>query len=270
MSEQTDRLTTALSAYGLGSDEAMIYLLLLRNGVMSALVISREIHIARTKVYRILDRLLAKNIINIRLDDQGKKFEANSYKELEMLVTEKEADVQRLRQELPGMFNELAMVVGKSGSRSKVLYYSEEDGLKQITWNSTRTRDPLRIFERSSMNAFMTFGFAEKIREEFVENDVHVRQLTNSIHLEPYTKNAEHVRRMESRYLNPKEMEIIFEMLIYDDVVAIYNYTDEDKFGVEIYNDKLARTQKQLFDFIWNKSRKMKIINDQGEAVLAS
>ncbi len=268
MSEQTDNISQVLASYGLDHEDAEIYLLLLQKGVMTALTISRQIHVARTKVYRILDRLVAKNMVNISLDDQGKKFEANSYKELEMLVVAKEAEAQRLRQELPSVFNELARVVGKGEATSKVLYYSGIEGLKQITWNSLKTHESLRIFERSSMNEFMDREYAEKMREEFVQQQVSTRQITNLVHMEAYTKNAEHVKRTEVRHIDSKEMEIIFEMLIYDDVVAIYNFTDEEKFGVEIYNEKLAKMQKQLFDFVWVKAKKMRIISDWGEAVV--
>lgn len=270
MSDQSDNNIKLLTPFGLSEQEAKIYLLLVRKGVLSALTISREIHMARTKVYRILDKLLAKNLVTVRLDDMGKKFEVGSYKELEFLVAEKETEAAKLKNDLPMVFNQLAVLAGHGSGESKVLYYTGIEGLKQITWNSLRTKEVLRIFERSSMNEFMDKNYAEKMRERFVENDVHTHQLTNLKHMEAYTKNAEHVKRTEVRHLDPAEMEVVFEMLVYNDVVAIYNFTDEDKFGVEIYNDKLAKMQKQLFDYIWKKAKKMRIVNDRGEAVLAS
>ncbi len=33
--------------------------------------------------------------------------------------------------------------------------------------------------------------------------------------------------------------------------MAVYNWTDGDVFGVEIYNNKLVTQQKQLFELIW-------------------
>ena len=267
MSGRTDNIVKSLTSFGLESEESEIYLLLLQKGVMTALVISRETNLSRTKVYRILDKLISKNMVTIRLDDHGKKFEANSYSELEMLLAQKEAELGRLKGELPYIFNQLALITNRSAVGSKVLYYSGADGLKQITWNSLKATEPLRIFEISSMSEFMDQSYAEKMREEFVSHQIKVRQITNKKHLSAYTNNSELVKLMEYRYLDPKEMEIVFEVLIYDNVVAIYNFTDEDKFGIEIYNEKLAKTQKQLFDFVWSKAKKMRKIGERGEAV---
>lgn len=88
MSDQTDSLAGSLTPFGLSLEEAKVYLFLAQSGIFSALQISREVHMARTKVYRILDKLIAKKLVSVGLDDMGKKFGANSYQGLELLVKE--------------------------------------------------------------------------------------------------------------------------------------------------------------------------------------
>ena len=268
MSEQTDNLLSRLQLLGLSEEEARIYLLLVGKGSLSALQVSREIHLARTKVYRILDNLIAKKLVTVQLGDWGKKFSANSYRELELLVKEKEYEAQKLKAELPLLFQQMGELWGSGQARSKVKYYSNTDGLEQVTWNSLNAKEPLRIYEvEQDMSVFLDPGFSEKIREELVFNKITTLQLTNKKHIEPYTKIAELVKKFwEVCYLAPKELEIKFEVLIYNDVVAMYNFKGEDKFCVEIYNENLAQMQKQLFDFVWEKARKMKIIGEHGEA----
>lgn len=270
MSEQTDNGDLLLTDYGLQQVEADIYLHLARFGTQTALQISREIHVARTRVYRILDKLIAKQLVSIQLDDSGKKFVANSYEQLKLLVVEKETEAARLREELPHTFKQLAEIWGKGENTSKVLYYTGLAGLEQVTWNSLNAKNELRIYEvGQDMTTFISLKMAEKIREEMVEREIKTLQLTNRKKIEAYTKVKRHATEFwEVRFVDPNKLSMQFECIIYNDVFCLYQFSAEDQFCVEIYNEKLATQQKQLFDFVWSKARKMKIVNDEGEAVL--
>lgn len=270
MSGQTDNNVKLLEQFGLSSEEAEIYLYLARFGVRSALQISREIHLARTKVYRILEKLTFKKLVSIQLDDSGKKFVANSYEQLKLLVSVKESEAARLREELPNTFKQLAEVFGKGESTSKVLYYTGLSGLEQVTWNSLNAENELRIYEvGQDMTTFINPKLAEKIREEMVEREIKTLQLTNRKKIEAYTKVKRHPTEFwEVRFVDPNKLSMQFECMIYNDVFCLYQFSGNDQFCVEIYNEKLATQQKQLFDFIWSESAKMKIMSEEGEAVL--
>jgi hypothetical protein len=41
-----------------------------------------------------------------------------------------------------------------------------------------------------------------------------------------------------------------------------------DIFCLEIHDQNIADMQKQIFDFIWNNSKKLKLIDDSGAAQL--
>jgi bisphosphoglycerate-independent phosphoglycerate mutase (AlkP superfamily) len=74
--------------------------------------------------------------------------------------------------------------------------------------------------------------------------------------LKEWTKVEELVEKYwEARYIDPKKFEIKTEILIYNEVVAMYDFRKEI-FCVEIYNQNLAEMQKQLFEFIWNLAEK--------------
>jgi len=270
MSDQTDNLAGLISPFGLSPEEGRIWLLLGEKGTMSALQLSRNLHLGRTKVYRILDKMITSNLVSQKMDDMGAKFMASSFKELEMLLTKREAETAALRESLPMIYGQLETHWGQGAGKSKVLYYTGLSGLEQVTWNSLSAKNELRIYEvEQDMTAFLPDKFSEKIREELVFNKIKTLQLTNKKHIEPYTKVVELVRKWwEVRYLDPKELGLGFECLIYNDVVAFYNFSGEEKFCVEIHNERLAQMQRQLFDFVWRKAEKMKIVSDEGEAIL--
>src|SRR3989344_1475509 len=266
MSEQTDKLTIQLEQFGLSEEEAKIFLLLIEKGYTTALQLSRKLHIARTKVYRLLDKLYEKGLVNRKHDDVGFKFGANSHKRLEMLILEKEAEIERLKKTAPSIFSELTTLERKSKGESKVLYYSGIEGLKQVTWNSIQAKGELCTMELSNMSGFLDQTFAEKVREEMVSRKINIRQLSNLPHMDSYTKVKGVVDYWECRYLDPKLLTIEFEMLIYNNVYAIYNYQNNDIFCVEIYNQELSDMQKQLFDYIWKTAKPMKVLSPEGEA----
>ena len=59
-----------------------------------------------------------------------------------------------------------------------------------------------------------------------------------------------------------------FEVLMYNDTYAMYSYENNEIFGVEIINPKLAAMQKQIFDFMWRHSRRMKMVSEGGAAIV--
>jgi hypothetical protein len=72
----------------------------------------------------------------------------------------------------------------------------------------------------------------------------------------------------EIRHIPAKQLKIKFEILIYNDVYVMYRYQGREIFCVEIYNQELTDMQRQIFEYMWAKARKFKVLNRQGEAVL--
>lgn len=269
MSEQTDRLISTLSPFGLSEEEAAIYLLLLDKGDSSALKISREIHIARTKVYRLLDKLISKQLVIQKLDDAGFKFQAANPESIRQLVLQKEVEVKSLRQELPFVLSQLHSISPKGKEKSKVLYYTGKEGLAQVTYNSLRTKGILRTIEVSSgMDYFLDEEYSEKLRGMFLENKIHTRQLSNIKEFKNWTKLTEFVKYCELRYIPPQQLKPTFETLIYNNVYVLYQCVGEEIFCVEIYNEHLATMQKQIHDFLWEHAQKMKYTSPYGAAKL--
>ena len=271
MSDQTDILTRTLSRFGLTTEEAEIYLHLLAKGNKSALEISRDLHFARTRVYRLLDKLESRGLVTQRFADLGLKFTASPYQQLELLLAERQSDLEGLKHMLPEVFSELHHLSQAGGRGSKVFYHHGVDGLKHVTWNSLRAKGELRIYEVStSMTAFLPQEFSERVREELVAHKIHTLQLTNIAHMEQWTKLKEAaLTYWTARYIDPKELSIKSEVLIYNDVTAMYHYLNNDIFCVEIESKDLASMQKQLFDFIWRRAKPMVKIGEHGEANVA-
>lgn len=255
------KLVEKLQLFGLSQDESQIYFLLCKSDDLSALQIHRKISIPRSRVYRKLDKLIHKGLVLETICARGKKFRAASCDRLELILLEKQNNIDALKQSLPQLTHQLNVYSKGKKSDSDVLYYSGVEGLKQITWNSLKANEELLIYElASSMNPFSGIDFAEKVRQEFFSRGIITKQLTNLKKFGAFTKVQEYVDDcMKARYISPKKLKIDFEILIYNDTIASYTYRTGDIFGVEVKNDQLAKMHKQLFDFVWKQARKMTV-----------
>jgi sugar-specific transcriptional regulator TrmB len=270
MSEQTDRLIALLTPYGLTKEEASLFLYLQENRGSTALAISRALKIARTKVYRILDGLLNQKLVTAYLSDRGQKFEAATGDQMSTIINQKEMEVNSLRKNLGELEQQLKLLGSSARQESKVCYYEGVEGLKQVTWNSLKAHDELLTMEIKDMDAFFSHEYAEDLRLRFVDNRIHIRTLTNAGRIPPWTDIATEMVKnyWEIRYIPKQQMDIKFEILIYNDVYAMYRYQDKKVFCVEIYNKELADMQHQIFDYMWQKAQTFKVLNDHGEAVV--
>jgi len=116
------------------------------------------------------------------------------------------------------------------------------------------------IYEISNLSEVVGFKKAEVLRKEFLKNRIKVKQITNVPVLQKFTDNDEFVNNLMDFCYVPKDtFEIMDEILIFDDIVAIYNIEPEIKLLV-IENKNFTKNQKELFLEIWNNSKKI-IIN---------
>ena len=269
MSTQPNTLSLMLEQLGLDDQEAGIYLYLLKNGTSSALVVSRGLSLGRTTVYRILDRLQRRGLINQLSGELGLKFETTPAQNIDMLVLQKEQEAASLRRSAPMLINQLEELQVAKQSDSKVIYYTGEEGLKQVTWNSLQAKELLTI-EVEIMESFLDHEFAEKVRQEMITRKIHTRELTNLKRFPAWTKHQEMPDKYwEVRYVPTDELKVEFEILIYNDVYAMYSYKDGEIFCVEIHNPQLAAMQRNMFEYIWRTAKPLQIIGKGGEAELS-
>jgi len=115
----------------------------LENGVGSALILSRRLGLARTRVYRILDKLEKMGLVTVRLNERGQRYEAANPKQLAVITGDRELEVKKLKTNLPILEEQLGKLIGCGGGKSKVLYYEGLEGFKQVTWNSLKAKGEL-------------------------------------------------------------------------------------------------------------------------------
>lgn len=269
MNYRKTRHINFLRKFEIEEEEASIYLYLLENGAKTALELSNEIKLSRTVIYRIVENLVLKGLLTENLEENGRRFEANPPDTLKIKMIEKELRIKSLEESLPEILEMLSLVSNNNISKSSIKYYRGVEGLKQVTWNETKAVKEFRIYEIGKMADFVENDFNRQVLQEFVNNKITDYQLTNRAPFNDFTDVEEFVQKYwKVRYISKEDIAINFETIIYNNVYGMYEYKGSEIFCIEIYNDKLAETQKNIFDFVWSYARPLKLINNRGKAVL--
>lgn len=119
------------------------------------------------------------------------------------------------------------------------------------------------------MDKYMNFGFLEQIREEYVDRGLLLHELVNWTSFPGWTNCRSFVDdHWEARYVDPHMFHFEIEMLVYNDVCALFTERGGDLFGAEIRNSELASMQRQLYDLLWEKASRFRVVSEGGKGEL--
>jgi sugar-specific transcriptional regulator TrmB len=256
MSEQTDNLIFFLKPYGLTSEESTIYLNLLESGTLSALKISRQTNMARTKVYRILDKLIEKQLVVQEYNQNGFKFKANHPSKLNQLITQKEIEISALKESLPQTIDFLEKHINLNHPQSQILYYQGLDGLSQVNWNLLNAKKEFLSYEVDTADIYLPHLEAEKLRQALIDKNITSKTLMNIKELKSFSQIKNRELFQQIHFIPPKILTIKSDIFIYNDIFTICHYLDNhDIFCLEIKNQFLTDMQKQIFENLWSQSQ---------------
>jgi sugar-specific transcriptional regulator TrmB len=247
-----------LGRFGLDEIEAQVYLYLLQNGSRTPLDLSREISINRSRIYRYIDRLVGKKLVEVSGEERGRKLKASNPSNLELLIQEEELKAKSQREVLPELLKELTRLPAKLEKEFEVRHYHGIEGLRQMLWNHLSTADrQILAYCYQNRNEMVGKQFAEKIREEQVFKKVMLYEIQNESDKGSYwyTDVANWGKYYTTCEISPKIMEIKQYIAIVNNTVSICNWVEGERVGIEIENSTYAKAQRQLFWTLWGISK---------------
>jgi sugar-specific transcriptional regulator TrmB len=259
MTQTTDKLQRFLRIIGLTEEERVIYLTLTQKGVNTPLELSRTTGVSRTQIYRILESMKTKGLIEDVIEEHRHLASAVDISELEPLVKQKETEANELTRMFPDIQQILKAEVGTNQADTKVLFFRGKQGLRQMVWHTLRATKEVVGYTYRRLEEYLGYDFMEDWHDSFIRKGLFMRDIFSDQYLEtrkeypprlPFPK-----KHFEGRYIPKKLLDINLQMDIYNDVVAQYNWHEGEVFGVEIYNAKTAAFHKQLFEIVWNMGK---------------
>ncbi len=245
------RLHRQLERLGLSEQEASIFITLLE-GPKTPVEVSRITGIARSNVYRIVDKLFDLGILREHTDDQDKLLAAADPDALELLVITQEEQAKQRR----GQFEQLLPMLKsftKRDDTSNIKTYRGVSGLKQMLWNELQCKGELLMFSSGPLERGISAFWADKYRAEAIRRGI-VQKVIENPQNDAITlaQRVDYKPHYIPRYISPKILSIHPQIAIHDAAVFIYNPWDEDaKLGAEINNPFLAAFMRQIFEHYW-------------------
>jgi sugar-specific transcriptional regulator TrmB len=259
--DQPAIIKTYLGKLGIDPAAVAVYLELVRHGHSSALQLAKATDISRTQIYRHLESLQQNGLVSAEQLSYGTLYRPLPLDNIEGLLANREAETAAIRRNLSSMTAALQAIAGGSGPKATVQHYYGVAGLKQATWNITKADKEYRCFEVKHLSSHVDQAFARRHRERCIERQLTTYDLTNdtSVHakdIEPFEPT-----RTFLRHIDPTILTIKFEMIIYNDVVTLLDYTEQ--MGIEIYHPALHAMMRQLFDTMWAQAQPLEIPKHQ-------
>ncbi len=254
-----DDIMNYLQSLGIDPQGAKLYRTLAAKGPQTLLQISRETRIERTKLYRSIEGWVGEGIIEEELSHKTKLYRASSVERMRLLVMQKKASMDALAGSF-NAFSDQITSLRQDVVSTKVLHYKGREGLRQMLWNTMRTKGEQLTYVHTVWEEAVGYTFFRNWESEYIKSAVKNRELRHPDLLE--TRNVQkgpfkdEWPNREWRTISPKILAITHGMEIYNDVVAISYWNGDEVMGVEIYNEAIADMQRSIFNHFWKLAKK--------------
>ena len=244
---------------GFEKEIADIYLALYANGPQSISALARSSHVERTHIYRLIDTLMASNLIEVETRHTRGIVKAAPISNLHILINQKEQELKSLQDEL-GLIEQVLARNSLSSPASRVQFYQGEDGIHQMMWNELDAKSEIvgygyRIPEEGTGKKFM-----QRWTDEFEKRKLACRLIVGDDFVDSWRSGLKtvgtgaRVKGVDYRAVPSADFAITHSCTVYNDVVAYFHWEGNEVFGVEMHTPAIADTQRQLLELIWQRS----------------
>ena len=257
--EATRTVQKYLQVLGIEPETTAVYIELQKLGPSSALQLTKATGISRTQIYRHLETLEQHGLASVEQLSYGSLFRALPFENIEALLAQREAETHAIKRNLGTMTQLMQQIAGSTGPKATVQHYYGLAGLKQVNWNLTKAEGEYRVFEAAHLSQHLDKAFARRCRERCMERGLTSYDLTNAVlvtaaELEPFEP-----MKVFIRHVDPTVLTINFEVYIYNDVVTLLDYSNDQQMALEIHHPALHAMMKQLFDAMWSTAAPLEI-----------
>ncbi len=251
-------LRTYFAKLGLEAEIADIYLALHAHGPQTMSELARSSGVERTRIYRLIDQLMESSLIEVESHYKRGVMKAAPIANLRILISKREQELQSLQDEL-GLVEQVLARNSLSSPASRVQFYQGPEGAKQMLWNETKARTEVLAILYENIQIRTNSRFFERWVQACNEADIHFRGIVGDNFRDSHaawyaSHDNERLKHWIGRYVSPDSFPIRHTTFIYDNVVAHYNWKDDEIFGIETYNQDIADSERRLFELLWDKA----------------
>jgi DNA-binding MarR family transcriptional regulator len=214
-------IRTYFAKLGLEEEIADLYLALHTHGPQTISELSRNARVERTRIYRLIDKLMSSNLIEVETQSRRGIIKAAPIANLHILITEKEQELHALKDELD-LIQQVLARNSLSSPAARVQFYSGPEGIRQMLWNELDAADTVLGYHFQPLDTAVGAAFMARWAAELKK------------------------RGITYRLLPPEALALTHSCDVYSDTVAYFNWQDGEVFGFEIHNKQIANAQRHL------------------------
>lgn len=255
--ENHNELLSFLNKLDFTDEVSRLYLTLIKHGPLTLLEASRLAKIERTKLYRFIEVWKDSGLIEEQLAHKTRLLKACGLDRIKFLLQEQKLKIKFLEKSLPE-FTKSIYSLSTNLSPTKTLYYNSQSGLRQMAWNVLGAKTELQSYVYHSYQEALGQQFFNEWAKEFIVRKIKYRELRHPSFLKSVDLKHLEYKHLGPRYLwkiAPSTLTITHGLDIYNNIVAIYYWHDEEFFGIEIYNEQIANMQLSIFNTLWTMAK---------------
>ncbi|HSW99046.1 MAG TPA: helix-turn-helix domain-containing protein [Candidatus Saccharimonadales bacterium] len=252
-----DAIRTYFAKLGLEREIADLYLALHTDGPQTISALSRSAQVERTRIYRLIDKLLASNLIEVEMHYKRGVIKAAPIANLHILINQKEQELRALQDEL-GLVERVLARNSLSSPATRVQFYRGPEGIRQMLWNELQATDTLLGYHYQILDSGVGNAFMHRWAAEVESRGLQRRVMFGEAYVASWRARkpaGQRIKGIAYHYLPADVLPITHSCDVYDDVVAYYNWQDGEVFGIEIHNKQIAAAQRRLLEGLWAQSR---------------
>lgn len=261
--ENNQKIKEFLNKIGLTEKEILVYLHILSSGPQYVAKIGISCKLTRTNTYDVIKKLEEKGLCHNLGSEYGKKIKANSPNQLKDLIEIKEKEIKYYKSEFENIVSDLEKINFKDNNKVyNVSYFKGRENLKKLLNLTLLNKEKEILIAGSELDMINILGedFMINFHKKRIERKIKLSALRpgnirgkNPIFIED-TKNLREVRVRPENQIKLKSV-----IIIWDNFISFCSFDEEDIFATLIENEMISKTQKSWFNFIWEKSKKVKL-----------
>ncbi len=248
-------IESALQKIGLTEGEIRVYLALLELGSTTSYNITKKSRISGSKVYEVLDRLMAKGLASFIIRNGVKYFEASPPERILDYLDEKEEQIEKEKIEIKKVVPQL-ILRQKAARKAEAKIFTGFEGLK------TANEDIISTLKRGEEWLSMGLTDQPKAWEIYFTKRQKVRAAKGIVHRHllnekyaPLYEQRKILPHTEFRLL-PAEFEMPTSTEIYDNKVLILILAPENPLAILIESEAVAKSFRKYFYALWKTAKK--------------
>ena len=253
-----------LTKIGLTKNEAIFYEALLKFGPANASKISSIADLDKSSAYRSAESLVKLGLINYE-PGKEKVYIANPPEILRTLLEEKKKHIIKQENELSFLIKDIYQSIKLNSITSKITVYENFDAPQKI-WNDMLESDVKiqRQMIRMDIQKFFVDNSSKETYETWVENyikervkkKIFLRYLCSEEWADQRWTRSDPKTLKEVRIL-PKSFKLKTNIITGGNKFGTHTIGTDNIKGILIRDENITATQNQLFDFIWEQSKKI-------------